>query len=225
MRFAVLGLISAVLIYTGAKRIPGIGITLSILTIAGLILFDDSTTLVSLGISHPNGWLRTVALGLVSGAIIQVLSVVLLEPFTDRLTGGRHDHSAVASVKESKAALIQLILVSWLIAAVLEEVIFRGFMLTVLRDLLGGAGTATWVAVLLTSLVFGLSHWYQGRSGAMSTAIIAVMLGALFVAGGFNLWLPVIAHGVIDTVGLMLITFGGDRRLQDWLTPALLVTE
>ncbi len=211
--------LTATLIYSGIRNAPGIGIIAGILVIGGLLAFDDAISMESLGLTRPDNWVSTILLGALAGAVIQMFAVVVLEPLTDRLTTQTHNHNAVESVKSSLVALIQLLIVSWLLAALFEEIIFRGFLLGETRDLLGASAFATAIAVLATSVIFGLAHWYQGRSGALSTGFIAFLLALLFVASGFNLWLPIVAHGVIDTVGLILIAKGGDIALRNRFTP------
>jgi uncharacterized protein len=65
------------------------------------------------------------------------------------------------------------------------------------------------------SVLFGIAHWYQGKSGALSTGLIGLLIGVIFVVGGYNLWLPILIHGFIDTFGLVLVYLNADRYLSD----------
>jgi membrane protease YdiL (CAAX protease family) len=105
-------------------------------------------------------------------------------------------------------------LVVWLFVAPLEEVVFRGFLMSETARLLGTAPWATAINVVLGAVVFGLAHGYQGRSGVLSTGVAGALLGLVFVASGFDLWLAVLTHGFIDTVGIALIAVGADRALR-----------
>ena len=69
--------------------------------------------------------------------------------------------------------------------------------------------------MIISSVLFGLAHWYQGKSGVLSTGIVGAVLGILFIASGFNLWLPILTHGFIDTVGLFLIYVNADKTLKE----------
>ncbi len=42
----------------------------------------------------------------------------------------------------------------------------------------------------------------------LDTGIHGLVLGLLYLASGRNLWASIIAHGVTDTVGIVLIFFG-----------------
>ena len=102
-----------------------------------------------------------------------------------------------------------------------EEVIYRGFLMSQIIKLLGTSLLALLLNVLITSIIFGLSHSYQGRSGPWSTGIIGACLGVIYILSGFNLWLPILVHGVINTVELILMSLGADKRLRElvWEKP------
>jgi membrane protease YdiL (CAAX protease family) len=57
-------------------------------------------------------------------------------------------------------------------AGVCEEFIYRGFVIAALSR----AGLPLWLVVILSSILFGLAHAYQGRSGIVSTGIFGVLL-------------------------------------------------
>ena len=150
------------------------------------------------------------------------LSIVIVDPLAEKLTGVPHDHSVVAGVKGNWRAFALWMLVVWLVVAPLEEAIFRGFLMTEIARIVGTGSWATVLNVLLASVVFGLAHGYQGRSGVVSTGIVAAFLGWVFVASDFDLWLAILTHGFIDTVGIALIAVGADEALRRrlWGTPA-----
>jgi membrane protease YdiL (CAAX protease family) len=80
-----------------------------------------------------------------------------------------------------------------------EEISYRGYAITVLLPVLGTPG-----AVVLTSVVFGVLHGYQGVLGILRTASMGGMLAWSFLASG-SLWPPIIAHAAIDLIaGLWL---------------------
>jgi hypothetical protein len=74
---------------------------------------------------------------------------------------------------------------------------------------LGLFSTRAWIAaIVVSSVVFGLLHMYQGLSGMIATGLTGLVLGWLYLATGRNLWAPIIAHGVMDTSGFLMIYFG-----------------
>ena len=57
-------------------------------------------------------------------------------------------------------------------AGVCEEFIYRGFGVAAFSK----AGLPLWFVVILSSILFGLAHAYQGRGGIVSTGIFGVLL-------------------------------------------------
>ena len=79
-------------------------------------------------------------------------------------------------------------------AGVCEEVIFRGYLIAYLTALLGAP---FWVAAVLSSLVFGIAHSYQGPIGIPRTAAAGGLLALLYGLTG-SLWAPIVVHAVMD---------------------------
>ncbi len=208
--------VSALLVITGLKKQPGIGV-IAALVIIGLVTWLRGRGLHSLGLRQPENWLSTIGLGLLLGTVIQLLTVALIEPLSEKLTHSKHDHSVVANVKGNWKALLGWLLMVWILVAFLEEAVYRGFLMTEITWLFGAGTIPLAFNVLFTALVFGLSHGYQNRAGMLSTGIVGAILGIIFVWNGFNLWLLIFIHGFIDTIGIGLIAVGGDRVIRGWV--------
>lgn len=211
---AILVVACLALVWSGIKGVPGLGILLALGATAATVAWVPPKGLSSIGFYTPESWVGTILVGVAAGVLLQFLSVVFIEPMSERVTGGAHDHSIVEGVRDSVASLVKWLLLVWLAVALLEETIYRGYLITEIR----AAGGSSWFVALLaiagSATVFGLSHWYQGRAGALSTGLVGGLLGVLFVAQDYNLWAPIVAHGVIDTVGIVLIARGWDRSLR-----------
>ncbi|MFO0972138.1 MAG: CPBP family intramembrane glutamic endopeptidase [Phycisphaerae bacterium] len=86
-----------------------------------------------------------------------------------------------------------------------EEVLFRGLILSRLTTALSrgrpGRGSAA-AAVVLTAVVFGGLHAYQGPIGVLQVTVLGLVFGALAAASG-NIWACIVAHVGIDTMGLL----------------------
>lgn len=205
--------VSALLVWTGLRKQPGLGI-LAALVVIGLVLWSRGDGLAALGFAPPASWWQTIALALVLAIALQLISVAIVEPLAERLTGVPHDHGVVEGARGNWRAFVLWMLVVWLLVAPLEEAIFRGFLMTEIARVVGTTPWATVVNVGLASVVFGLAHGYQGRSGVWSTGTAGALLGWIFVASGYDLWLPILTHGFVDTVGIALIAAGGDRVIR-----------
>lgn len=76
-----------------------------------------------------------------------------------------------------------------------EEFLYRGFAMAVFTRV----GFQTWLVVLISSVLFGLAHSYQGRGGMIMTLIVGLVLGASRIA--FDSLVPaIIWHSAVDVV-------------------------
>jgi membrane protease YdiL (CAAX protease family) len=80
-----------------------------------------------------------------------------------------------------------------------EEVVYRGFLITRLEDLFGGDRKALVLAVVASSLVFGLAHFGWGVTGMVQTAFMGLAMAISFVIFERNLWVLVATHAYMDS--------------------------
>jgi membrane protease YdiL (CAAX protease family) len=92
------------------------------------------------------------------------------------------------------------------VIAVAEETIFRGYLLLRLRSLTGSVP----VAVVLSSVIFGLGHGYQGVGGTVAVGAIGVLLAVIYLWRG-SIVAPVVLHFVQDFTGIVLAPLLGGR--------------
>lgn len=81
-----------------------------------------------------------------------------------------------------------------------EELLARGFLLSRCRTLLGG----TWAPVILSSVLFGLGHGYQGWFGVLQTALVGLVFARLTLYWG-TLWPAILAHAALNSLSLILL--------------------
>jgi membrane protease YdiL (CAAX protease family) len=80
-------------------------------------------------------------------------------------------------------------------AGLCEEFLYRGFAMAVLVHV----GLQTWAVVLISSVLFGLAHSYQGRGGIVMTLLIGTILGTSRIA--YDSLVPAIFwHSAVDVV-------------------------
>jgi membrane protease YdiL (CAAX protease family) len=86
-------------------------------------------------------------------------------------------------------------------AGICEEILFRGFLfLFFVNGPLHLGWTAT---LLLTSLLFGWEHLYQGVGGILSSAAAGFGFGVAYLLTG-NLLVPVLLHAAVDLQAVLL---------------------
>ena len=96
--------------------------------------------------------------------------------------------------------------IAWIIGGFTEELLFRGFLISRFERLFTKFPGAVFIAVALQALLFGQQHYYyQGTTGLITTGLLAVASGLLYLAFKRNLWPLIISHGLINTVGLTVI--------------------
>ena len=60
------------------------------------------------------------------------------------------------------------------------------------------------------SILFGYGHFYKGPAGIIDSGVAGLILGSAYMLAGRNLWASVLAHGFIDTFGVVMLYFGLD---------------
>jgi hypothetical protein len=86
--------------------------------------------------------------------------------------------------------------------------VWRGYALSRVAGLLGESRAAWMAALGIVNVGFGLAHLYQGWTGVIETALAGALLGALYLANGRNLALPMAAHFVSNAIDFALLYAG-----------------
>ena len=79
-------------------------------------------------------------------------------------------------------------------AGIVEETIWRGFMFWYLGHVM-----PLWAAAIVTSVVFGFGHIYQGVANVPKVALVGGVFAGLYLLTG-SVWLPIVLHAVFDAV-------------------------
>ncbi len=123
----------------------------------------------ALGVSFKPGWFRHLIVGLGLGALTLTLSVLL-----GGISGGLRFELPDSQNAGAIAKSLVISFVVFAFAAAFEEAVVRGYFLqTFVRAEL------TWLAILLTSLVFGLGHSGNPDAGIIST-VNTILAGVWF---------------------------------------------
>lgn len=95
-----------------------------------------------------------------------------------------------------------LIVVVWFGAALGEELLMRGYLLSRLTDVVGSTKLGCFVAIIIQAAIFGMLHSYQGVVGILTTALVAIIFGLVYFVAKRRLFPLILAHGIIDTISL-----------------------
>ncbi|MFQ6120216.1 MAG: CPBP family intramembrane glutamic endopeptidase, partial [Methanosarcinales archaeon] len=171
--------------------------------------------LAEIGFRHPKSWPKTIILSFILAIIIELSFQIFFNPFFESITDTPIELGAFEGIRGNVTAYIIMLLVGWVVGGLIEEITFRGYLITRLKKLLGTRLLILFFILVLTSVPFGLSHLYQGASGILSTGSIAFIFGFIFIKNKYNLWLPILTHGFVNTVGLTLIYLNIDLYLRN----------
>jgi membrane protease YdiL (CAAX protease family) len=95
-----------------------------------------------------------------------------------------------------------------LTAGICEELLYRGWLVNLLRVATG----SVWIAVGLGAAVFGVAHAYQGTKGMLRTSFIGLQLALLFVYVD-SLIPGQVLHAGVDLVAGFVSAIAGARRV------------
>ena len=152
---------------------------------------------------------RAIALGVVVGVAYQFVGTFVVEPAVARLTTGElPDVSQFRGLVGNELLLAFWLALSWTLAACLEEMGYRGWILNRFAEV-GQFSRGAWiVGMLASSVLFGIVHSYQGVSGMITTGLTGLVFGGIYLATGRNLTAAIVAHGSLDTVGFVMMYLG-----------------
>jgi membrane protease YdiL (CAAX protease family) len=160
------------------------------------------------GFALPRDWRRPVAFGVVSGVVLEIFSSRIVEPGLAAVFGREADLADFRPLVGNATLLLLVLAANWTFAAFGEELVYRGYLMNRVAGLAGGT-LGAWVASLFAvSALFGWGHVDQGVTGQVQAAVDGFMLGLLYLATGRNLVVPIVSHGVSNSLAFVLIYFG-----------------
>ncbi|MBI3676423.1 MAG: CPBP family intramembrane metalloprotease [Proteobacteria bacterium] len=166
--------------------------------------------LAQLGLDIPVGAKGLYGLGFDALVILVVASQLFRLPklVGEKLPKLREQMKEIKITPRSRREFIVFFFVA-ITAGVWEELLYRGFLLWFLTPYVGLIG-----AVVLSSLIFGIGHIYQGWRGVPRTAAIGLIFAIAF-AWSASLWWVMLAHAILDIYGgiVSYMVAVADRRI------------
>jgi membrane protease YdiL (CAAX protease family) len=133
----------------------------------------------------------------------------VVTPAVEQLSDERRDVQPFAPLEDNLPLLGLMLVLSWTLAAVGEEVAYRGYLMTRVQQLLQRTGPAAPVAAaVVSSVTFGLAHSEQGVVGVVLTTLDGLLYAALRYRYA-TVWASVLAHGTINTIGMTAYYLAG----------------
>ena len=162
----------------------------------------------ALGLKAPERGGR-LALSVVALYVLVVAgTLVVIEPLGRAFDWPRLNLAAYAQLQGNSLQFAKVLAIAWTTAAIGEELLFRGFLLTRIERVFGQGALPTIGAVVLQAAIFGAAHAYLGVRGVATAMLVGVIFGSWFVLRGRNLLPLIIAHGLTDTISVFAIYAG-----------------
>lgn len=162
----------------------------------------------AMGLSRPKSWTRVVLIALAAAVLRIVLGEVLDNLITARIWPPAIAPEGANEITGNLMVALKWLLVVWTFAAFGEEIAYRGYLLTRAADLGNRSRAAWWVGMIFVSILFGIGHYYKGPAGMIDSGFAGLVLGTAYLISGRNLWVSILAHGFIDTIGVAALYFG-----------------
>jgi membrane protease YdiL (CAAX protease family) len=157
-----------------------------------------------IGFARPENFGWAIAFGVLVGVLMELFAVYVTTPLISGFFGTEPNYSQFKEIRGNLILLFIFLGLSWTLAAFGEEICFRGFLMKRVAQVFGES-RAAW---LLSSVLFGWGHTEQGVPGWIQEGLSGLILGVLFLCAKRNLVVPIVAHGVSNTLAFILIYFG-----------------
>jgi membrane protease YdiL (CAAX protease family) len=160
------------------------------------------------GLKLYRNWKTSIALGIAAGIFLEGLELFITQPILVKWLHKQPDLELFRSLNGNfKLTLLFLALV-WTLAAFGEEMVYRGYLMNRVADLFNRTASAWIISLFAVHVGFGLAHAYQGITGIIDEGLMGLLLGTMYLGTGRTLAVPIIAHGIQDSIDLILIFMG-----------------
>lgn len=169
----------------------------------------------SLGFRKQENWLRTIgiALACVVGLLFMhsTLSVLIPDVSLETTSSPQDSSTLDENIPEDEdiygpiagvGSYLFLLVSSVIIGGFVEEMLFRGILLTRLSKVLGDSNGMLIAIIVVTSLIFGYIHLFQGLLGAVSATLFSIVVGFIYVKTNFNLWIVILIHSLNNIIAI-----------------------
>jgi membrane protease YdiL (CAAX protease family) len=191
----------------------GVMITLAYVlsvVLATIVLKRRGSGWREIGLARPDSWRKTILLGL-GAFVVTTLAYIAIQVIVQNLPGleiAPADKSNHNPIYGNLPLLIIYLVAAWTTIGFGEEMLFRGFLMNSLAGFFQHSKARWALALIGSSLIFGLAHLSWGIAGIVETTIMGLVLGFIYLRTGHNLWVTIIAHGLMNTIGFVLVYSG-----------------
>lgn len=160
------------------------------------------------GLSRFRNWKTTIGLGIAAGLFLEGFELFVSQPLLVRLLHKPADLEDFRPLVGNLKVTLIFIALAWALAAFGEEMVYRGYLMNRVADLFNRTRRAWIISLIVVHVAFALAHAYQGWTGAIDEGLMGVLLAVIYLRTGRNLAIPIIAHGISDSLDFVLIFLG-----------------
>jgi len=160
------------------------------------------------GLTRYRSWKLTLLLGVAAGFALETFQLFVSQPLLVRFLGKQPDLEGFRALTGNLKLTLIFVALAWILAAFGEEMVYRGYLMNRVADLLNRTPRAWIVSLIIVNVGFGLAHVHQGLTGIVDEGLMGLLLGVIYLLTGRNLSVPIIAHGVQDSIDFVLIFLG-----------------
>ena len=103
-------------------------------------------------------------------------------------------------LKDNIGMLLLTLIGVYIVSSFGEEVIYRGFLINRISQIGADSKIGRNIAVILSSIIFGLVHYEWGPMGIVQTGFMGLVLGICYIKLKKRLWILILAHAYMDTI-------------------------
>jgi uncharacterized protein len=162
----------------------------------------------SIGLRLYRNWRVTIGVGILAGVLVEAFQLFVSQPILARVFHHQPDLSDFRDLTGHLKVTLIFIALAWTLAAFGEEMVYRGYLMNRFADLFEPVRYKWVLSLLVVHIGFGLAHAYQGITGVVDEGLMGLLLGVMYLRTGRSLAVPIIAHGIQDTIDFVLIFLG-----------------
>ena len=194
---------------TGGIIVINLGYVFSIL-LGSWVLTRRGSSWREIGLTRPVSWLKTIVYGILA-FISAVFIITFVETLVVNIPGlnlAPPDISRFDVLEDNLTFLIFALAGAWTTIAFGEEMFYRAFLVTRLNLVFSSIKFSRALAILFSGIIFGLAHFAEGPAGIASNGAFGILFSWIYLRSKQNLWITIIAHGLLNTIRFVLVYYG-----------------
>jgi membrane protease YdiL (CAAX protease family) len=161
-----------------------------------------------MGLQRHKSWGATIGYGVLAGVALEAFQLFISQPILVHVLKKQPGLELFRALQGNVKWTLLAILGAWTLAAFGEEMVYRGYLMNRVADLMNRTRWAWVISLMVVHVGFGLAHAYQGITGILDEGLAGFLLGIIYLRSGRNLAVPIVAHGLTDTMDVVLMFLG-----------------